>query len=166
MRDSTRLIYLRRLPAPERAQARAVTDPRKRGRTSLSLSLFPAWRSPRSTPMLMRWSTCPIRGSFELFLSASSCLRSHSVSLLHLFLHLRFPPLPLPPLPASSTPLFLHRPEFVSWDHLRIRNKAFPWRNGDQSLFHHPKYNAVKDGYEDQMGGDEEEEEEEEEDDE
>merc|ERR1711970_794680 len=46
---------------PERAQARAVTDPRKRGRTSLSLSLFPAWRSLRSTPMLMRWSTCPIR---------------------------------------------------------------------------------------------------------
>ncbi|XP_039267219.1 cytochrome c oxidase subunit 6A1, mitochondrial-like [Styela clava] len=42
-----------------------------------------------------------------------------------------------------------HRPEYKSYAHMGLRSKKFPWGDGNHSLFHNPKTNAIPgEGYE------------------
>ncbi|XP_063397386.1 uncharacterized protein LOC134681663 [Mytilus trossulus] len=40
------------------------------------------------------------------------------------------------------------RPEFIPYDHLRIRTRIFPYHDGKRNMMYNPEVNALQDGYE------------------
>ncbi|XP_055618009.1 cytochrome c oxidase subunit 6A2, mitochondrial-like [Toxorhynchites rutilus septentrionalis] len=66
-----------------------------------------------------------------------------------LSLFVAFPAVGLCMVNAYLQPDDHERPEFVPYEHMRIRTKRFPWGEGTKSLFHNPRTNALPTGYED-----------------